>query len=481
MHGLPTWQLNGVVWSQVVVGNTVYATGRFTQARPPGVVAGGRGTVPARNIFAYDIRTGNRVASCRHSLNAQGLALTRSPDGKRVYVVGDFTRVDSHKRSHVAAFDTATNALDRAFVPTISASAAAVTASNHKVWVGGNFFNANGSARWRLAAFRAGNGRLLSWAPRANDEQVTSMVLAPGGSRVIIGGRFSTINGHRAPAMASVDSVTGALRPWAINTRINDAGHSSGITSLSTDGTSIFGTGFAYRTGHFEGTFSARPNTGAPNWVNDCHGDTYAAVPIGRVLYTVSHAYDCEWMGAFPRGPEEWVNQRRALAFSTASSGRTGTGPDSYGWNYAGLPVSSLLHWFPVLSPGTFTGQHQAAWSVAGNHDYVVLGGEFRSVNGIAQSGLVRFAVRAKAPNRQAPSGCRVHPAPPPSFSRTAPCGSLGRPPTTWTTHRSPTRCSAWERRTPSTPRGPARTSGPIRCWRSTTPCRRVPTPIASR
>src|SRR5690349_19233447 len=40
---LPTWQINGVVWSQVTVGNTVYATGSFTKARPPGVAAGGAG------------------------------------------------------------------------------------------------------------------------------------------------------------------------------------------------------------------------------------------------------------------------------------------------------------------------------------------------------------------------------------------------------------------------------------------------------
>src|SRR3954447_20309755 len=47
---LPTWQVNGVVWSQVVVGNTVYVTGSFTQARPPGVAAGGAGSVAAKDI-----------------------------------------------------------------------------------------------------------------------------------------------------------------------------------------------------------------------------------------------------------------------------------------------------------------------------------------------------------------------------------------------------------------------------------------------
>ena len=33
---LPTAQINGVAWSQVVVGNTVYVGGEFTSARPPG-------------------------------------------------------------------------------------------------------------------------------------------------------------------------------------------------------------------------------------------------------------------------------------------------------------------------------------------------------------------------------------------------------------------------------------------------------------
>src|SRR5215207_5769349 len=93
--GLPTWQINGVVWSQVVVNNIVYATGSFTKARPPGVPAGGAGEVDARNIFAYSITTGNRVSSFNHSLNAQGLAIAASADGSRIYVVGDFTTVDS--------------------------------------------------------------------------------------------------------------------------------------------------------------------------------------------------------------------------------------------------------------------------------------------------------------------------------------------------------------------------------------------------
>ncbi len=60
---LPSWQINGVVWSQAIVGDVVYVTGSFTRARPPGVAAGGAGEVVANNIFAYQLSTGARVAT----------------------------------------------------------------------------------------------------------------------------------------------------------------------------------------------------------------------------------------------------------------------------------------------------------------------------------------------------------------------------------------------------------------------------------
>jgi hypothetical protein len=63
---LPTVQIDGVVWSQVVVGNTVYAGGRFNNARPAGAAAGTNLT-PRGNLLAYDITTGNLITSfARH-------------------------------------------------------------------------------------------------------------------------------------------------------------------------------------------------------------------------------------------------------------------------------------------------------------------------------------------------------------------------------------------------------------------------------
>ena len=107
---LPTVQVNGVVWSQAIVGNTVYAGGSFANARPAGA-APGTNLTTRRNLLAYDITTGNLVTSFAPDLNGQVLSVAASPDGSRIYVAGDFTAANGQARRRVAAYSTATGAL----------------------------------------------------------------------------------------------------------------------------------------------------------------------------------------------------------------------------------------------------------------------------------------------------------------------------------------------------------------------------------
>ena len=51
---LPTTQIDGVVWSQEVVGNTVYVGGDFDNARPAGAAAGVNDD-PAPNLLSYNL------------------------------------------------------------------------------------------------------------------------------------------------------------------------------------------------------------------------------------------------------------------------------------------------------------------------------------------------------------------------------------------------------------------------------------------
>lgn len=396
---LPTWQINGVVWSQVTVGNIVYVTGSFSAARPPGVSPGGPGEVAAGNIFAYDIRTGNRITSFNHSLNAQGRFITKSPDGSRIYVGGDFTSVNGFARGHVAAFDTASDTLVSSFSPNVGGTVRAIQATNDTVYVGGAFGVVNGQSRTRLASFSASSGGLTSWSPTADNETVWSMVLTPDRSKVVIGGAFSTINQQPAYGMGAVDAVTGATARWDANQVIRNAGSTGAITSLRADGNQVYGTAYALSgPTNFEGSWSADPTTGAVTWMNDCHGDSYDTVPIGQVLYSVSHHHDCIWIGEFPE--KEPRGYQHLLASPTFATGQN-YGPDDFGWDHNARPAAPFLHWYPRLNAGTYTGQFQAGWSLTGNGDYLSVGGEFTQANNAPQQGLVRFARTGLAPNKR--------------------------------------------------------------------------------
>jgi PKD repeat protein len=404
---LPTWQINGVVWAQVVVGNTVYATGSFTKARPPGAASGSPSEIPVGNLIAYDITTGQRISSFSHTLNAQGMAIEKSADGSRIYVGGDFTTVDGQPRGHIAAFDTATGALVTTFAPSFNSTVRAIAVAGSTIYVGGQFTSVNGAARGYAASVRL-NGSTGSWRPWANDGYVWALQPTPDGSKVVLGGQFTMLNGVAAAGQGAVGPDTGVSQdtgvttlPWAAN-KMMTATPGGGVDSLKTDGQVIWGSAWAFGSpSNFEGAFAARPSDGSVVWANDCHGDTYDTYQTAGVLYTVGHAHECTMIGGFP-DTNPRVRWQRALALTSAATG-TNDGPDSYGWNYKGVPSGKILQWFPTLDAGSYTGQYQAAWTVEGNGTYAALGGEFPAVNGVLQQGLTRFALKAAAPNKFGP------------------------------------------------------------------------------
>src|SRR3954451_16973181 len=316
---LPTVQVDGVVWTQAVVGNTVYAGGKFTTARPAGSVPG-TNTVTRNNLLAYDIRTGALVASFAPNLNRQVLAIAPSPDGSRIYVAGEFTQANGVNRYRIAAYSTSTGALVTTWAPALDFRARALAVTTTAVYVGGAFSTANNVARTRLAAFNPTNGALLGWAPAA-DAQVMAMTLTPYKSKIIVGGQFAKLNGADAYGMGALDANSGAVRPWAANAVLRNTGNNAAINSLETDGTNIYGSGYVFGAGgNIEGRFALNPADGSIVWVEDCHGDQYSGAPVGGVYYSVGHAHFCTNVPAgFPQ-TDPWTFHR-ALAFTTKATG----------------------------------------------------------------------------------------------------------------------------------------------------------------
>lgn len=399
---LPTAQVNGVVWQQAIVGNRVYAGGNFGTARPAGVPLNGAGQVTRTNLLAYDIRTGVLDAGFAPTINGQIRAVTASPDGSRIYVGGDFRTVNGVTRTRLAAFNTATGQLVAAFDANVDYVVRAIVATDTTVYVGGSFTNSRGVPRGRLAAFSAATGALLGWNPNA-DGAVHSLLLTPDGSKIIAGGSFQNVGGAPAYGMAAVSPFDGSRLAWNATTAIRNAGVNSAILSLTTDGTSIYGSGYRFGTGgNLEGAFRLDAATGDVTWIEDCHGDTYDTAVANGVVYTVSHAHFCGNIGGFWQSDPWSTNMRHALAFSTDATGTIDHDRLGY-FDWFGYSSPSLYNWFPDMQNGTFTGQTQAAWDITANSEYVVLGGEFPTVNGVAQAGLVRFRVRTKSPTNQGP------------------------------------------------------------------------------
>ncbi|HEU5223296.1 MAG TPA: PKD domain-containing protein [Candidatus Lumbricidophila sp.] len=391
---LPAPQINGVVWTQAIAGNIAYVGGEFTTARPAGA-APGTNEVSRPNLLAYNLTTGELIASFNPGPNAQVQALAVTPDGSKLFVGGQFTSIGGQTRYRIAAFDAATGAL-LAWAPTLNASVYALAATNSTVYAGGAFSNVNGAARTRLAAMSTTSNTLLPWAPQIVDGSPKALVVKPDGSQVVIGGSFSTLNGSSNPGMglASVDGVTAELRPWAVNNVVRNAGAKGGIYSLTQDGTYVYGTGwmFSQSAGTLEGTFKASWDGGALTWVEDCHGDTYGVAATTDAVYVTGHTHYCgNTPGGFPQTSPNWTFYR-GLAFTQSVQGVAKKDPLGY-HNWEGTPEPALLHWYPNINTGTYTGSDQGAWNLVTDGRYLLYGGEFTRVNGILQQGLVRFAL----------------------------------------------------------------------------------------
>src|SRR5699024_815498 len=250
---IPTVQIdNGYVWSQATIGTTVYAVGDFDNARAPMANPGTQLTARS-NVLAYDIETG-ALLPFAPQVNGVVKAVAASPDGSRIYIGGSFTSVNGQTRWNMAALDAATGQLVPGFQPAVGgAGVYALVAHGSTVYAGGLFTQGNGAARQNAAAFSASNGALMPWAPQT-DKQIDAMVADPGGEKIILGGRFSAVNGNtEMRGVAAIDDQTGAVdAAWELPQTVKNGRGSganagkAGIFALAADEDAVYGTGWVF-------------------------------------------------------------------------------------------------------------------------------------------------------------------------------------------------------------------------------------------
>ncbi|WP_344938935.1 hypothetical protein [Actinomadura miaoliensis] len=382
-----------MVWSIAMVGDTVYVGGNFDYIRPPGTAPGDPQQQPRKNLAAFNATTGQPLpwnpvvegtvftattpqTDCDSLGNDQWICdavweIKPSPDGSKLYVGGDFAKINGEWRSKIASFDLPSGSLTT-FKRAVNSRVKALTVTPSTVYAGGYFTAVDGIARQRLAAFSTTDGSLTSWAPTA-DRSVHAIITTPDQTRVVLGGDFNRINGNPPHGMGAVYTDTGASAPWATGVDYVSDTRRSWVTDLVKDGTTIYAS--ANGEGTFDGRLALDPTDGTQRWIDNCLGATQAITLLDGILYSGSHAHDCS---SQPDGFPDLASQfpyQRLLAEPANPSGDT----------------PPILHWFPNTNGGATT-YNQGPRAMDNNGTHLWVGGDFTKVNGKDQQGLTRFA-----------------------------------------------------------------------------------------
>lgn len=236
----PTWMTNGTVFAVVRSGGYVYIGGQFTSVRstPPGTAGP---TVKSIGIARLDATTGvadkTWTPEVTRTDGKRATVYAIAVIGGKVFLGGKFDRVDGQARRNFAAVAESDATLDPdvdAFVGSgLSQPVRAMIASGTRVYLGGQFTTVDGVSRPRLASFDP-SGALLGWKGRVKGS-VRALGFDCEGD-VVAGGTFQTAAGPTGSFVARdkvaiFDETTAALQAWATR----DADLDNGMNVLDLD------------------------------------------------------------------------------------------------------------------------------------------------------------------------------------------------------------------------------------------------------
>jgi len=210
---------NSLVFAMVEHQGRVYVGGRFGAVR----ANGGSATTNQSYLAAFDVNTGAWISSFRPTINGPVFALDVSDDGSKLLVGGEFTQVNGAANTALVALNPSNGNTITSFKanPNLGGGRAVVTdieARSNAVYIGGNFTNvraANGAnpARLRLAKLQPGSGALIgAFNASAQGARVISIEISPDGSRLYVGGYFSSLNNQSGTdVFGAVNTSNGGL------------------------------------------------------------------------------------------------------------------------------------------------------------------------------------------------------------------------------------------------------------------------------
>jgi hypothetical protein len=392
---------NGPVYATVLVGNTLYLGGSFSQLGPstgggipvdtataavvtgfPRVSANGVpsavnavvsdgaggwyiggsfttvGDVPRANLA--HVLANNTVSDWNPGTDLPVYCLARI--GSVVYVGGSFFHIGGIPIGYLAAVDATSGAVNTSWVTQPSSTVQALAVSGSTLYVGGSFVNILGdtTAKYVAALDTTGFGNFAgNWDPPIAHADGPVFALAVGASALYVGGHFTSAGGQSRIDVAALDADTGhALAGW--NANVN-----GDVLALAVAGSRVYAGGMFSKVGaqFRDGFVSLDPTTGlltGPNW----RGQT----PVRAIAVSASVVYvggDFGSMGGAARN--------RIAALDPATGNATA-------WNPS------------VASASVF------ALSLGAGTSNVFVGGSFTSLGGVLRNNLAAVDVPSGVP-----------------------------------------------------------------------------------
>lgn len=346
----PSWQTNGRVNAIAIVGTTAYIGGQFTSVRPAGDPLG-TGEVARNHVAAFNLSTG---ALLPWDPNANGTVQAIAASGSTIYLGGSFTQVGGKGHQRVAAVDATTGVPNATFKPTVSAEVLGLAVHGSDVYLGGNFTTVNGVSRTYLVALNGSSGSTDSTFTGSADAEVQAVTMTADGSKLVIGGNFTHVDGSSQNHIAAVNPTTGATMSWASHTPY-------GIVALAADSAGVYAAGAGSG-----GNFAAfNPSSGSMTWQGGTNGNVQAITVFNGEVYAGGHYTD--YCG--PQGGQHTCTNPVPRSKMLAVDESTG----------------ALQAWNPSVN------SKLGVFSLAAGDGFLEMGGDFTKVAGVAQQGYAIF------------------------------------------------------------------------------------------
>jgi PKD repeat protein len=302
--------LDGRVDAIVQIGSTIVLGGQFSQVQE----AGSSVVLSRTDILAFNADTGQISTTFQPVVNDEVLALAVAPDGKSVYIAGDFLSLNGKTTNHIVA---QVNISDGSTVSTFKspkldggAFVEDLRLSNGRLWIAGGFLTVNGVAQASLATLNPTTGALdpymslpISGLHNGGKQRLDKIDITPDGSRLVGIGNFTSIAGRASDQifMLNLTGPSAVLANWQTNFYTSHCSNSFDTfmrdLDISPDGSYfVVSTTGAYggsssscdQTSRWD--FSATGSALTPTWTNYTGGDTTFAVAItGTAVYVGGH------------------------------------------------------------------------------------------------------------------------------------------------------------------------------------------------